>query len=191
VINEDHIQGGKGFGSHPHRDMEIITYIVSGALEHQDSMGTKAVIKPGEVQRMSAGTGVMHSEYNRLTDQDTHLLQIWIQPNVLGSPPSYGQKSFENELNSKEQVLVVSKDGRDGSLAIQQDADLYVSRLKAGGQVDFKLRPGRGAWVQVIKGDLDLNGQKLGPGDAVAAAEEPRLLFKSLKDTEFLLFDLA
>ncbi|MGZ3797648.1 MAG: pirin family protein, partial [Pseudobdellovibrionaceae bacterium] len=139
VINEDRIKSGTGFGSHPHRDMEIISYIVEGALEHKDSMGTKAVIRPGEVQRMSAGTGVIHSEFNAARGEETHLLQIWILPKSRGGTPGYGQKSFEEDLNSKKMVLVVSEDAREGSISINQDADLYISRLKNGEEIEFKL----------------------------------------------------
>lgn len=153
VINEDHIQGGKGFGTHPHRDMEIISYVASGALEHKDSMGNSTVILPGEVQRMSAGTGVRHSEFNPDPNHEVHLFQIWILPEKTGIPPSYGQKSFELELNNNDLVLVVSKDGRDGSLSMNQDADVYVSRLKPGRKFSLQIRSGRGIWAQMINGD--------------------------------------
>jgi redox-sensitive bicupin YhaK (pirin superfamily) len=191
VINEDHIAGGTGFGTHPHRDMEIISYVVSGALTHKDSMGNTAVIRPGEVQRMSAGTGVTHSEYNYEKDRETHLLQIWILPNKTGKAPGYGQKSFEKEMNSQKLVLTVSGDARDGSIGIDQDADLYVSRLKKADSLSFGLRPGRHAWVQVVKGKLSVNGVELDAGDAVAASEEPKLDFLASEDSELLLFDLS
>lgn len=190
VINEDFIAGGTGFGTHPHRDMEIITYVVKGALEHKDSMGTTAVIVPGEVQRMSAGTGVAHSEYNKLKDQETHLFQIWIMPKKLGNKPGYGQKSFEEQLNSKDMVLVVSQDGRDGSIEINQDADLYISRLKAGKTLEFKLRPKRGVYLQMVKGQLKINNALLAVGDAAAVSEEDLLKIQAQEDSEFLLFDL-
>ena len=191
VINEDRIKGGTGFGAHPHNDMEIISYVVSGALEHSDSMGTKAVIRPGEVQRMSAASGVVHSEYNKLADQDANFFQIWITPNKIGGAPGYGQKSFEEALNKDKLVLVVSESGRDGSIDIKQDADIYVSRLKAGENVDFKLRPQRGAWVQVVKGNISVNGTELNTGDAVSVDEEALLTFKAKDQSEFILFDLA
>ncbi len=191
VINEDRIAGGTGFGKHPHRDMEIISYVVKGALEHEDSMGTKAIIKPGEVQRMSAGTGVVHSEYNADKENETHFFQIWIQPNKKGASPGYGQKSFENDLNSKKMVLVISADGREGSLGIEQDANLYISRLKNEDETDFKLKPKRGAWVQVVKGKLNINGKEISAGDALSFENEELLKFKSLEPSEFMLFDLA
>lgn len=191
VINEDRIDGGTGFGTHPHRDMEIISYVIKGALQHQDSMGNKAVILPGEVQRMSAGEGIRHSEYNDVKDDQTHFFQIWIQPNERGGTPGYGQKSFESELNTKKMVLVISEDGREGSIRIKQDADMHISRLKGGDAVEFKLRPSRGAWVQVVKGKVDINGQQLAAGDAVSTNDESLLKFKSLEESEFILFDLA
>lgn len=191
VINEDRIEGGTGFGAHPHRDMEIISYVVQGALEHQDSMGTRSVIRPGEVQRMSAGSGVMHSEYNANPDKESHFFQIWIQPNQKGGTPGYGQKSFEADLNSKKMVLVVSQEGREGSIAIKQDADLYISRLKQNEDIEFKLRPGRGAWIQVVRGRLSINGQDISAGDALSFESEELLKIKAEADSELLLFDLA
>lgn len=191
VINEDRIEGGSGFGAHPHRDMEIISYVVKGALEHKDSMGTKAIIRPGEVQRMSAGSGVVHSEYNADPEEETHFFQIWILPNRAGGEPGYGQKSFEAELNSKKMVLVVSQEGREGSIAIKQDADLYISRLKEKDSQSFQLRAGRGAWVQVVKGRIKVNGEEISTGDALSFENEERLNFESLEDSELMLFDLA
>jgi quercetin 2,3-dioxygenase len=190
VINEDRIEGGTGFGAHPHRDMEIISYVMSGALEHKDSMGTKAVILPGEVQKMSAGSGITHSEYNQLPETDTHFFQIWIQPSVKGGAPSYGQKSFAEALNSQKQVLVISQDGREGSIAIKQDADLYISRLKAGEDLEFKVRAGRGTWIQVTRGEISINGNTLTTGDALSTNDEGLLRMKSTADTEIMLFDL-
>lgn len=190
VINEDRIEGGTGFGAHPHRDMEIISYVVKGALEHKDSMGTKAIIRPGEVQRMSAGAGVVHSEYNHQSDDETHFFQIWIMPKTRGGNPGYGQKSFEADLNSKKLVLVVSQDGRDGSIDIKQDADLYISRLKTNQDLEFKLREGRGAWVQIVRGQIAVKGQTLEKGDAASFTDEELLKFKANQDSEFLLFDL-
>lgn len=191
VINEDRIEGGTGFGAHPHRDMEIISYVVKGALEHKDSTGTKAIIRPGEVQRMSAGSGVTHSEYNHQPDDETHFFQIWIMPKTRGGQAGYGQKSFEAELNSKKLVLVVSESGRDGSIDIKQDADLYISRLKSNEDLEFKLRKGRGAWVQIVRGQVNVNGEALEKGDAVSFSAEELLKFKANQDSEFLLFDLA
>lgn len=191
VINEDRIDGGTGFGAHPHRDMEIISYVVKGALEHKDSMGTKAIIRPGEVQRMSAGTGVVHSEYNAMPDEETHFFQIWIQPKSRGGNPGYGQKSFENELNSNQLVLVMSEEGRDGSISIKQDADIYISRLPAGADLELKVRKTRGAWVQVVSGKLTVNGKELTTGDAISFEDEELLTFKAEDKSEIILFDLA
>lgn len=190
VINEDRIEGGTGFGSHPHKDMEIISYVVKGALEHKDSMGKKAVILPGEVQRMSAGAGVVHSEYNEKPNDETHFFQIWILPKTKGGQPGYGQKSFAEDLSRKDFVLTISEDGREGSIAIKQDADLYLSRPSKGKEFEFKLRPGRGAWLQMVKGQLTVNGQELGTGDGLAVENEDILRFKALEDSEFMLFDL-
>ncbi len=191
VINEDHIVGGAGFPMHPHRDMEIITYLVNGELAHKDSHGNSSTIRPGEVQRMSAGTGVQHSEYNPQPDRRAHLLQIWILPNKTGSAFSYGQKSFEKELEEKKLVLTVSNDGRDGSIPIQQDADLYVSRPKKGDRVAFELRPSRYAWLQLVKGGVRVNGNDLEPGDAIYGSGEKLLEIEAGEASEFLLFDLA
>lgn len=191
VINEDRIDGGTGFGAHPHRDMEIISYVVKGALKHEDSMGNKAVILPGEVQRMSAGSGIVHAEMNQEENEETHFFQIWIQPESRGGTPSYGQKSFEAELAREKLVLVISEDARNGSIGIKQDADLYISRLKQGEDLEFTLREGRGAWIQVIKGAIDVNGKALSAGDALGIDEAQPLKFKALDESEFLLFDLA
>ncbi len=191
VINEDRIDGGTGFGAHPHRDMEIISYVVKGALRHKDSMGTEAIIKPGEVQRMSAGTGVVHSEYNAVPDEESHFFQIWIQPESFGGKPGYGQKSFDADLGSKKLVLVVSRDGRDGSLPIKQDADMYISRLKEKDVLDYQVRPGRGVWVQVVKGELTVDGKVLGAGDAASTEEPQALRFEARGDSELILFDLS
>lgn len=191
VINEDRIEGGTGFGSHPHRYMEIISYVVKGALEHKDSMGTKAIIRPGEVQRMSAGAGIVHSEYNHQPDDETHFFQIWIMPKVRGGQPGYGQKSFEADLNSKKMVLVVSEDGRDGSIEIKQDADLYISRLKANEDLEFNLREGRGVWIQIVRGQITIEGQILEKGDAASFTHTDFLKLKANQDSELLLFDLA
>ena len=191
VINEDRIEGGTGFGAHPPRDMEIISYVVSGGLKHKDDMGNETVIRPGEIQKMSAGTGVVHSEYNSESDQETHFFQIWIMPNQRGGAPGYGQKSFEKELNSKKMVLVISQDEREGSIGIKQDADLYLSRLKANDRIEFQLRPTRGAWIQVIKGAIDVNGEKISAGDALSFEDQELLKFQALEDSELMLFDLA
>lgn len=192
VINEDHIDGGTGFPAHPHRDMEIITYVVSGALEHKDSMGNSTIIRPGEVQRMSAGTGVRHSEYNHESEQKTHLLQIWILPEETGVTPGYGQKSFESSLRERKLVLTVSKNGRDGSISINQDADVYVSRLSAGDSIDFDVRPDRKIWLQLIRGQLTVNDTSIQAGDGIALSEEKHLkLAAARENAEFILFDLV
>ncbi len=191
VINEDRIAGGTGFGAHPHRDMEIISYVISGALEHQDSMGNKTLIRPGEVQRMTAGTGVVHSEYNAMADEETHFFQIWVRPKAPGGNPSYGQKNFENELSSQKLTLVISQDARDGSIGIKQDADLYISRLNKSDEVELKLRQGRGIWIQVIKGELEVNGQAIATGDALSFENEELVRIKAQDSSEFFLFDLA
>jgi redox-sensitive bicupin YhaK (pirin superfamily) len=191
VINEDQIAGGGGFPMHSHRDMEIITYLADGALEHKDSHGNSSVIRPGEVQRMSAGTGVSHSEFNHYPDRAAHLFQIWILPNKTGSNFSYAQKSFEKELQSEKAVLVVSQDGRDGSISIQQDADLYISRLAKDASWTFSLPKSRHAWVQVTKGKIQLAGKNLEQGDAAAISEEESLRFQASSDSEIMLFSLA
>lgn len=191
VINEDRIDGGTGFGAHPHNNMEIISYVVSGALEHSDSIGTKAVIRPGEVQKMSAGTGVVHSEYNKMESEQTHFFQIWITPKEAGGSPSYGQKSFEKELNEKKLVLVISESGRDGSIEIKQDADLYISRLKSGESIEFKIRSGRGVWAQVVKGHIYVNGVEFHTGDGFSDNDQELLKISAMADSEFMLFDLA
>ncbi len=191
VINEDRISGGSGFGKHPHRDMEIISYVVKGALEHQDTMGNLAVIRPGEVQKLSAGTGMMHSEQNKSEKDETHFFQIWISPNKIGLPPSYGQKSFEKELNTQKLVLAISQDGRNGSIAIQQDADIHLSKLKASDQLEFKVRKNRGVWIQVIAGKLNVNETSLSAGDAASMDSEGLLKISALESSEMMIFDLA
>lgn len=191
VINEDRIAGGTGFDAHPHRDMEIISYVMKGALRHQDSMGNQTVIKPGEVQRMSAGTGVVHSEDNDRKDQETHFFQIWILPKRKGIEPGYGQKSFEEELKTKKLVLVVSEDAREGSIGINQDADVYLSRLAAEEPLNFAVREGRGIWIQVLRGEVSVNGSKLSAGDGISLTEEKNLRISSSADSEIMIFDLA
>ncbi|WII72617.1 pirin family protein [Bdellovibrio sp. 22V] len=190
VINEDRIAGGSGFETHPHRDMEIISYVISGGLRHRDSMGNVAVIKPGEVQRMSAGTGVLHSEFNDEDNKETHFFQIWIMPNQRGVKPGYGQKSFEQELNSQKLVHVISKDGKDGSISIHQDADMYISRLKKSETLDFKLEAPRRLWLQLVKGSVEVNGEKLETGDAVAATDIGTAKIVANDDSEMILFEL-
>ena len=190
VINEDHIAGGGGFPTHPHRDMEIITFMVEGALEHADTLGNRSVILPGEVQHMSAGTGIRHSEFNHHKDKKAHLLQIWILPDRENYAPGYGQKDFSADLNRGDLFLLASKDGADGSIRINQSASLYGARAKEGKSFSYALAPGRKAWVQLVKGSLDLNGQAMKAGDGIGLSEEERVEIKSKTDAEFLLFDL-
>ncbi|MBK6632116.1 MAG: pirin family protein [Betaproteobacteria bacterium] len=191
VINEDIVQPAKGFGTHGHRDMEIVTYLLDGELEHKDSMGNGTVIRPGEVQRMSAGKGVMHSEFNPSPDATTHLLQIWIEPSVRGVPPSYEQTFFPVEERRGRLRRVASKDGRDGSVTIHQDAALYAALLVPGESVRHVLAPGRHAYLHVARGAVDLNGVQLGAGDGAKIAEESELRITAAADAEILLFDLA
>ncbi len=196
VINEDRIAPGKGFSTHPHRDMEIITYVVSGELEHRDTLGNQSIIRSGEVQRMSAGTGVKHSEYNPSTDQETHLLQIWILPERKGLTPGYAQKDFSELLREKKLVLAVSRDGRDGSLTMNQDVDVYVGRWSAADECDFQIRPGRALWLQIVKGEFTVEDHLgkdliLRDGDGLALADQDRLRWRSSGPAEFILFDLA
>ena len=190
VINEDRIAGGTGFGTHGHRDMEIISYVIEGALEHRDSMGTDTVISPGEVQRMSAGTGVRHSEYNKLKDQATHFLQIWIEPDQEGITPSYDQKSFENDFGCSDLILVGSKSGKNGSVTIHQDVDLYACKAIEAGEKHFKTYPHRHLWIQTIKGSVSVEGETLQSGDGAAIEKIENLNIKWAKGSEFLLFDL-
>jgi redox-sensitive bicupin YhaK (pirin superfamily) len=189
VINDDLVMPGMGFGTHPHRDMEIITYILSGALEHKDSMGNGRVIRAGEVQYMAAGSGVQHSEFNPSKDQAVHLLQIWIQPDAKGVTPRYAEKSLKDAAPGTLN-LVTSKAGRDGSIAIHQDADLWLARLEAGNRVTHNLAPGRHAWLHVAEGEVSLNGEQLGGGDAAAIGEAGALELSAMKPSQVLLFDL-
>lgn len=194
VINEDYIASERGFGAHPHRDMEIITYVIDGEVLHQDSMGNEGVIRPGEVQHMTAGTGVVHAEFSGTVPTSTHLLQIWILPDRAGHKPQYGQKSFASEIASKPLVEVASPDGRNGSIAIHQDARLYVSRTRATDSLGFSVGEGRRVWLQVVKGSLKVTGAKgeveIGAGDGLAITDETALKIQSLDDSEVLIFDL-
>ncbi len=191
VINEDWIAAGQGFGSHPHNDMEIITYIVEGALSHRDSTGREATIRPNDVQRMSAGTGVVHSEYNN-SDAPVHLLQIWIMPAARGLQPSYEDRTFKREEKLNQLRLIASHDGRDDSTRINQDASVYASVLEAGKSLQHELAPGRHAWLQLIKGELVLNGTKVAKGDGAAVSDESPVKIANTGDgeAEFLFFDL-
>lgn len=191
VINEDRVAPGKGFGMHSHRDMEIISYVLAGELEHKDSMGNGAIIRPGDVQRMSAGTGVTHSEFNPSRDMPVHFLQIWILPERAGEPPSYEQKTFGAEEKQGRLCLVGSRGGRDGSVTIHQDASLYASLLAADQRVVFDLAPGRHAWIHLARGAVDLNGQHLEAGDAAGIAQAGPIALTGRTSSELLLFDLA
>jgi quercetin 2,3-dioxygenase len=191
VINEDWVAPGTGFGTHPHNDMEIITYVLSGALEHKDSLGTGSIIRPGDGQRMSAGTGILHSEHNPSKTEPVHLLQIWIMPDKKGLTPSYEQKAFPAEEKQGRLRVIASPDGKDGAVTIHQDASLYVSLLKPGEQVEHTLASGRSAWLQVARGSVELNGEKLSQGDGAAVSNESKLTIKGTEDAEILLFDLA
>jgi len=191
VINEDWIAPGKGFGTHGHRDMEIVTYVLAGALAHQDSMGNVEAILPGEVQRMSAGSGVRHSEFNHAADATTHLLQIWITPNVMGVTPSYEQKTFASADKQGRLCLLASPDGAQGSVKIHADARLYAGLLAAGQTAALALAPGRKAYVHLVRGQLAVNGMTLATGDAALLADEPALALHDAEDAEVLVFDLA
>jgi quercetin 2,3-dioxygenase len=189
VINEDRILPGKGFGTHPHRDMEIITYILSGALEHKDSMGNGRVIQAGELQYMAAGSGVQHSEFNPSPDDPTHLLQIWIQPDRMGAKPDYAERSLK-EAPTGQFTLLTSKTGQNGSIAINQDANLWLAKLDPGQSVNHSLAVGRHAWIQLAEGEVSLNGEILRAGDAAAISEESELMLTAVQRSQILLFDL-
>ena len=191
VINEDRIAPGTGFGTHGHRDMEIISYVLAGELAHKDSMGNVKGIPPGDVQRMSAGTGVRHSEFNHAPNATTHFLQIWIQPSVTGIAPSYEQTSFAEADKRDRLRLVASPDGRDGSVTIHADARMYAGLFNGAATASLPLAPGRKAYVHVVKGAITANGQRLGSGDALALADEAEVTLADAADAEVLVFDLA
>ncbi len=191
VINEDFVHAGRGFPTHSHRDMEIITYILEGALEHRDSMGNGSIIRPGDVQRMTAGTGVSHSEANPSSENSVHLLQIWIMPQERGLKPGYEQKFFSDEQNQGRLCLIASADGRDGSVTVHQDVTVYAAVLHNGQVVNHQLAPNRHAWIQVARGSVVLNGENLDQGDGAAISGEFKLTVSGRKRAEILLFDLA
>ena len=191
VINEDYVAPGKGFGTHGHQDMEIISYVVEGQLAHKDSTGVSSVIRPGDVQRMSAGTGVRHSEFNPSDTEPTHFLQIWIQPEREGLPPSYEQRTFPEADRRGTLRLVASRDGQDGSVTVHQDVRLYVGTLEAGAEITHRLGDDRHAWVQVVRGAVMLNGTPLTAGDGAAVSKEAVLQIHATTTAELLLFDLA
>jgi redox-sensitive bicupin YhaK (pirin superfamily) len=191
VINDDTVAPGKGFGTHPHRDMEIISYVLDGALEHKDSMGNGSVIRPGDVQRMSAGTGVTHSEFNHSAKDPVHFLQIWILPDAAGHAPGYEQKYFGREDKRGGLRLVASASGRDGSVSLNQDADVYAGLFDGEENATFTARPQRDLWIHLARGSLTLNGEALEAGDGVAVDGEETLRFADGHDAEVLLFDMA
>ncbi len=191
VINDDRVDGGGGFSTHPHRDMEILTYVLDGALEHKDSMGNTGLIRPGEVQRMSAGTGVRHSEANASPSIPVHLLQIWIEPDQKSLPPSYEQKMFPAEEKQGRLKLVGSKDARDGSVTLHQDVSLYAGLFGQGDRAELTLADHRHAWVHVARGKVKVNGTALEAGDAVAISGEPKVEVEGIEAGEVLVFDLA
>lgn len=190
VINEDRVQPGRGFGAHGHRDMEIISYVLDGALEHKDSMGTGSVIRYGNVQRMSAGSGVMHSEFNHSHSEPVHFLQIWIMPDVRGIAPGYEEKYFDPESKQGQWRLIASPDGREGSVVIHQDATIHASILRAGDALQHALTADRCAYVHVARGSLTVNGIELDAGDALKVAHEPMITVENATEAEILLFDL-
>jgi len=189
VINDDTIAGGGGFGTHPHRDMEIITFVLSGALEHKDSMGNGRIIRRGEVQYMAAGTGVAHSEFNPSPTEPVHLLQIWILPDHKGAKPVYAEKTFAQAAPGQF-YLAASKSGRDGSIPINQDVDVFIGKLCAGNHISHTLKPGRHAWLQMAEGEVKLNGLPLKAGDGAAVSDESRLIIESAGPAQVILFDL-
>ena len=191
VINEDRVAAGGGFPTHPHRDMEIFTYVVSGALEHKDSMGNGRQLRPGQIQLMSAGSGVSHSEFNPSRSESAHFLQIWIKPRAQGLTPSYTEWHPSPESETSPKVLVISSDGRDNSATIQQDADIYRLRLETGQSIIHELSPGHGLWLQLIHGEVSANGKNLTAGDAISTDDAGLFNITATTDAEAILFDLA
>jgi quercetin 2,3-dioxygenase len=190
VINEDRVAPAQGFGAHSHRDMEIISYVLEGALEHKDSLGTGSVLHYGDVQRMSAGSGVRHSEFNASRTEPVHFLQIWIQPNVTNIPPSYEEKHFTAESKTGTLKLIASKDGRDGSVLIHQDASVYATIMNPGEHLDHALEPGRSGYVHVVRGNVTVNGTALSGGDALKIVDEDGISLAGAQGAEVLVFDL-
>jgi redox-sensitive bicupin YhaK (pirin superfamily) len=191
VMNEDRVAPGGGFGMHGHRDMEIVTLVLSGALEHKDSLGHGEALRPGELQHMTAGSGIRHSEFNPSTTESVHLYQIWLLPRAAGLPPSYSQKAFDPAQRNGQWQLVASPDGADGSLRIEQEARIYLAKLAPGRELAFNLDKGRHAWLQVLRGSLQANGADLAAGDGIAASDEPQLTLNPQSASEVMLFDLG
>jgi hypothetical protein len=191
VINEDRVQPGQGFGTHSHRDMEIVSYVLEGALEHTDSMGNGSVLRPGYVQRMSAGTGVRHSEFNHSTSEIVHFLQIWIIPDRAGLPPSYEERTFTDDDKRGRLRLIASREGREGSVVVHQDVDLYAARLDPDEALTHAPRPGRKTWIQVARGSVAVNGESLATGDGAAVLGEACLAIRGSVEAEILLFDMG
>jgi redox-sensitive bicupin YhaK (pirin superfamily) len=191
VMNEDWVAPGQGFGTHPHDNMEIVTYVLEGALEHRDSMGNGEVLRPGEFQRMSAGTGITHSEFNPSADEPVHLYQIWLFPETRNIEPSYEQKSFPASERHNRLRLVASRDAADGSLQIHQDARIYLATIENAAQLNYELADSRHAWLQVLRGNVAMNSHNLKAGDGAAVSDERRLAIQATSDAEVMLFDLA
>jgi redox-sensitive bicupin YhaK (pirin superfamily) len=191
VINEDRVAPAMGFGAHPHRDMEIISYVLEGALQHRDSMGTGSVIRPGDVQRMSAGSGVTHSEYNASKTEPVHFLQIWLVPSERGIKPSYEQRAFSSESKQGRLRVVAAPDGRDGSVTLHTDAVLYAGLFEPGERAELELADNRRAWVQVARGQVRIDGSVLKAGDGAAISQETKLVIEGVEPAEVLVFDLA
>lgn len=190
VINQDWIAKSSGFPLHPHRDMEIITYVLQGEVAHKDSLGNVGQIKAGEIQVMHAGTGIRHSEFNPSSKEDLRLFQIWLLPDVVGAEPGYTQQSFTRAEKLNGLRLLASRNGREGSQKINQDVDLYASVLEQGSELEFTLREGRGIWLQLADGELEVNGRRVSSGDGLVIEEESKIKIKGIQETEFLLFDL-
>jgi hypothetical protein len=191
VINEDRVAPGQGFGEHPHRDMEIVSYVLEGALQHRDSLGNGSILRPGEFQRITAGTGVRHSEFNPSRTEPVHFYQIWLLPNRRGLEPGYEQRSFSADEQHNQLRLVASPDGETGSLSINQDARIFLSDLDPGAAVTHRLGPDRHAWLQVLRGGVELAGTRLAAGDAAAVSQLPELTLTASEPAEIMLFDLA
>lgn len=189
VINQDRVAAGSGFPLHPHRDMEILSFVLSGALKHQDSLGHEGVIRAGEVQRISAGSGISHSEFNPSETEEVHFLQIWILPETKGLPPSYEQRGFSGD-NQEGLRLIASRDGHNGSAVIHQDVSIFSGQLAGGAEQEYLIQAGRHIWLQLIKGELKVNGRQLAPGDGIALSDETRLQLQAAAQAQYLLFDL-